>query len=394
MKKLTNLFLCFDKFKFYKSVFYLCTYLRFQSILPDIRMHISERKTEWPWLPFENNDMFSNENMPKISIIIPSYNQGNYIEETIRSIVLQKYPNYEIIIIDAGSTDNTAEVIRIYEKYITYWISESDRGQSHAIQKGLLQVTGDIVNWINSDDLMAPGAFYSLAKEFDLNKYDVLCGYCDYFANDLNHLELRNERMGLGATVGDTLLGRKINQPSTFFKASVLKHLGVDEQFHYTMDLDLWYRYLLQAGQSRILLSESLLTYFRLHESSKTIALASRFEGDVRKVFYNVLYSLNQPKALLGFMRKAIADIKFEPTRYPVTIPDLAISSFIRVNAWLAVHFYNEIGDFEAARKCISVARRHGQPFNLAMVRQLIKHYVVPRKALRWLIRLPLTSGV
>ncbi|GAB3317700.1 glycosyltransferase family 2 protein [Hymenobacter humi] len=325
------------------------------------------------------------KNLPKISIITPSYNQGNYLTETIDSVISQGYANYELIIIDAGSTDETLEVIRKYESWITYWVSEPDRGQSHAIQKGLEVATGDIINWLNSDDLLAPGAFNALAREFDLERYDVLCGNCDYFLNDLDHLDLRSERMGLGATVGDTFIRRKINQPSTFFKASVIKQLGIDEQFHFTMDLDLWYRYLLRAGQSRIVLSDTLLTYFRLHESSKTVALSPRFEGDVRKVFYNVLYSLNQPDALLAFMRRAVPDADFKPTRYQVGIPVEEISSFIRVNAWAALIYYNEIGDTASARESIKVARRYGQPFNLTLTRQFIKHYLLPRRLISWM---------
>lgn len=348
---------------------------------------------QWPYASEHSCDDEVKDNLPKISIITPSYNQGIYLEETIHSIVLQNYPNYELIIIDGGSTDETLDVIRKYEPWITYWVSEPDRGQSHAIQKGLDRATGEIINWINSDDLVAPGAFYHIAAEFDLTKYDVICGNCDYFLHDLNHLDLRNERMGLGPTVGDTLLGRKINQPSTFFKASVLKELGVDEQFQYTMDLDLWFRYLLRAGQSHILLSDSLLTYFRLHESSKTVAQQPRFEGDVRKVFYNVLYSLDQPAALLAFMRLAITDAAFMPTRYPVNIPVTTISSFIRTHAWAALLHYNEVGNFAAARDCLAVARRYGQPFNLTIARQLLKLYLLPKKLLGWLTRQPQTLG-
>jgi glycosyltransferase involved in cell wall biosynthesis len=309
-----------------------------------------------------------------------------YLEETIRSIVLQCYPNYEIIIIDGGSTDETIDIIRNYESWIDYWVSEPDRGQSHAIQKGLALATGDIINWINSDDLLAPGALWAIAAEFDLKKHDVICGYCDYFVNELGNLDLRNERMGFGATVGDTLLGRKINQPSTFFKASIMKELGVDEQFHFTMDLELWYRYLLQAGQSRVLISDSLLTYFRLHESSKTVSQQAHFEGDVRKVFYNVLYSLNQPQALLNFIRKSITDPAFTPTHYQVAIPVQAVSSFIRAHAWLGVLHYNELREFASAQECLTVSRAHGQPFDLTFAKQVAKLYVLPRKLLNWLL--------
>lgn len=337
----------------------------------------------WPWNEQTPGIGDWPDKLPKISIITPSFNQGIYLEETIRSVLAQKYPNYELIIIDAGSTDSTLDVIRKYEPWITYWVSERDRGQSHAIQKGLAVATGDIINWINSDDLLAPGALHRIAAEFNLDTHDVLCGYCDYFVRDLNHLDLRNERMGLGQTVGDTILGGKINQPSTFFKASVIKELGVDEQFHFTMDLDLWFRYLLRAGQSRILLSESLLTYFRLHEASKTVALSPRFDIDIRKVMYNIFFSLNQPVELLDFMRLSILDEKFVPTRYPVKIPAQQLSSLIRKYAWNAVIHYNERRNRNAARVCLTVARQNGWPINRALVRQWIKQYLLPESLVR-----------
>ncbi|MBO0357371.1 glycosyltransferase [Hymenobacter sp. BT186] len=340
----------------------------------------------WPWLYAESaKHDIRDAYLPKISIITPSYNQGQYLEETIRSVIAQDYPRYELIIIDAGSTDNTLDVIRQYEPWITYWVSEKDRGQSHAIQKGLAQVTGDIVNWINSDDLLAPGAFYSLAREFDLAHYDVLCGGCDYFLNDISQLDTRGMRMGLDATVGDTLNRHQINQPSTFFKASILKQLGVDEQFRYTMDLDLWFRYLLQAGQEKVLLSDSLLTYFRLHEASKTVAEGTHFEQDIQRVFYNVLYSTGQPAVLLDAVRQLIVEkaTPFVPTRYPVRVPKQELAAFVRHQAWLAVHRYNDAGHYAAARACLAIARQHGFPLNWVVLKQLIRLYVLPQSLLR-----------
>ena len=200
-----------------------------------------EGKQGWPWSVGARAPLPTGP-LPKISIITPSYNQGNYLEETIRSLILQNYPNFELFIVDAGSKDNTLEVIRQYEPWITRWVSEPDRGQSHAIRKGLAWATGDIINWINSDDIVAPGAFARIAAEFDLTHYDVLCGNGDYFVNDLNHLDLRNERMGLGENEGDTLLACHSNQHSTFFEASVFRQLGIGEQFHYTNDVDLQLR--------------------------------------------------------------------------------------------------------------------------------------------------------
>lgn len=325
-------------------------------------------------------------NTPKISIITPSFNQGVYLEATILSVLSQEYSNYELLIIDAGSTDSTLEVIRKYEQYITYWVSEPDRGQSHAIQKGLDRATGDIINWINSDDLVAPGAFRRIAAEFDLVQYDVICGKCDYFLNDLNHLDLRNMRMGIGPTVGDTLAWPKINQPSTFFKASVLQGLGIDEQFRYTMDVDLWYRYLLQNGQSRILLSEGLFTYFRLHEASKSVAESAGFGGEIWRVYYNVLRSTGQAAVLLNFASQFIADFaRFVPSQYSVRVTQAELRAFVRHVAWLGLHHYNELGDYAAARQCLAIARCNGQSLNGTVIWQLLKHYMLPETVSRWL---------
>ena len=109
---------------------------------------------------------------PKISIITPSYNQGKYLEQTILSVISQNYPNYEYLIIDGKSTDNSVEIIKKHEKHLSFWVSEKDNGQSHALNKGFKLATGDIFCWINSDDFFYPGIFNKMASEF-LNNSDV-----------------------------------------------------------------------------------------------------------------------------------------------------------------------------------------------------------------------------
>ncbi|MFW5887134.1 MAG: glycosyltransferase, partial [Bacteroidota bacterium] len=101
---------------------------------------------------------------PKITFVTPSYNQGEFIEDTILSIINQNYPNLEYIIIDGGSKDNTVEIIKKYEQHITFWVSEKDNGQSHAINKGFARATGAWGIWINSDDMLAPGALHKIAE--------------------------------------------------------------------------------------------------------------------------------------------------------------------------------------------------------------------------------------
>lgn len=122
-------------------------------------------KKGWPWYCSQtttSSTISTNTIWPSISIVTPSFNQGIFLEETIRSVLLQGYPNLEYIVIDGKSTDNSVEVIKKYEPWITYWVSEKDRGQSHAINKGFERATGEVLGWLNSDDYFARDALMNL----------------------------------------------------------------------------------------------------------------------------------------------------------------------------------------------------------------------------------------
>ncbi len=123
----------------------------------------------------------SSLDLPKISVVTPSYNQGKYIRETIDSVLSQSYPNLEYIVIDGGSTDETLSVINDYEDRIDYFVSEPDEGQSHAINKGFEQATGDILCWLNSDDQFAPDALWSVALAFIQSSADLVAGICEIY---------------------------------------------------------------------------------------------------------------------------------------------------------------------------------------------------------------------
>lgn len=227
-------------------------------------------KSKWPWSDEVDSFVYKERNSwPKISIITPSFNQGKYIEKTIRSILLQNYPNLEYIIIDGGSTDDTVEIIKKYEPWITYWVSEPDKGQSNALNKGFDKATGDIVAWMNSDDYYMKGAFLSVANAFGDPSISVVNGSCQ--------MEFSNSRKSFIDNPGAVTTERMLRfwkdyfcppQPAIFFKRSVIDEIGgVDESLNYAMDLDLWLRISLKYKFKFI---DEVLAGYLIHESSKS----------------------------------------------------------------------------------------------------------------------------
>ncbi len=205
---------------------------------------------------------------PKISIVTPSFNQGRFLEETILSVLDQNYPNLEYIIIDGGSTDETVEVIRRYEDRITFWVSEKDRGQVHAINKGIEKTTGDIFGFINSDDLYLPGTLAAVASHFQTHPgSEWVCGDTVMFG------EGREEEL-IRAVVPKSAAhclswAYTAPQPGHFWKRELIEG-GFDEAWPYDFDHDLYVRLLL-AGHQCEHIPRSFAAY-RLHDTSKTVA--------------------------------------------------------------------------------------------------------------------------
>jgi glycosyltransferase involved in cell wall biosynthesis len=229
------------------------------------------------------------KSLPKISIVVPSFNQGHFIGETLESLISQQYPNLEIIIIDGGSTDNTVAVIERYGTYIKHWVSEKDNGQTHAINKGLEQVTGDLFNWLNSDDVLEPGALQHLAELYIRNPTkNLFIGRTRFFnANGT----IRNSIPIVYKSVCTTLGYGQVNQPATFYRRSAIEQLlPLAEDLRMCLDLDLWMRYLLKFGQEAICQSDYVLAGFRFHGDSKTMSAANPFREE-RNRLYEKLYS-------------------------------------------------------------------------------------------------------
>ncbi len=215
--------------------------------------------------------------LPKISIVTPSYNQGRFLERTIISVLNQNYPNLEYIIIDGGSTDESVKIIKKYERYLAYWISESDAGQSDAINKGFAKSTGEILAWLNSDDMYLPEAFSKVGDMFRKNP-DAALVYGDYIKVDANDRCFALRRQP-SFDYGIFLYAESIVvQPASFFQRKAFFEVGgVDPSLDYAMDYDL---ILKLAQYGRVIYIRGYLAAFRFHSASKTVAERSRFPAE------------------------------------------------------------------------------------------------------------------
>jgi glycosyltransferase involved in cell wall biosynthesis len=203
-------------------------------------------KTGWPWTEESGQipeTMPDGSPWPKISIVTPSYNQGQFIEETIRSVLLQGYPNLEYIIMDGASTDGSVEIVKKYAPWLTYWTSEPDAGQSWAINAGWQRGTGDILAWVNSDDLLMPNTLQSAAGVFHSNKD---AGFVHGIGEHIDeHSKVFGTFFGSEFDLEATLVSSEnyVAQPSTFISRQALDRVGfLNCEFHVSMDWDLWLR--------------------------------------------------------------------------------------------------------------------------------------------------------
>lgn len=267
----------------------------------------SEGKTGWPWTEESKLPppvMPDGKPWPKISIVTPSFNQGQYLEETIRSVLLQNYPNLEYIIIDGGSTDDSVKIIKKYEPWLTYWVSEFDKGQSDAINKGLKQSSGDIFNWICSDDYLEEGALVNVVGCLNGDDANAVCGVSRLLYSDKS---VSYASTPLYDNVEEMIYHAHITQPSTFFKMSIIKRVGpLTSTLHYCMDAQWWVKYLLIHGSSGVVFTEIVLANYRYHEASKTISKSSLFMQDFIQIRHSVMKLFDAPKFMLKFYSKRV----------------------------------------------------------------------------------------
>lgn len=217
--------------------------------------------------------------LPRITIVTPSYNQGPYLEATIRSVLDQGYPNLEYIIVDGGSTDQSVEIIRKYADHLAWWVSEKDRGQSHAINKGFARATGDLYCYINSDDTLYDGSLMAAAEAYQQG-HAFISGWVVLLETVG---EWPQAPMGRACDI-DWLISNPLCQQATYWAARFTKELGgFRENLHYCFDYEFWIRLWFVAKIKPHMLHRCMGGY-RLHETSKTVSQPAKFEPEFQQV--------------------------------------------------------------------------------------------------------------
>jgi len=303
--------------------------MKYSQSLNDPNFPLNTEKNNWPWAPVKlpHSQPVSSSNLPRITIVTPSFNQAQFIEETIRSVLFQGYPNLEYIIVDGGSTDASVEIIKRYEPWLTYWVSESDRGQSHAINKGFARATGDILAWLNADDIYFPSALFYVAETFLQSQAEWIVGVTSIVDIDLHELDRFIPHINTGSwqiknykSYGwlDFIMthqsGTALPQPASFWsKEALAKAGGVDESFRYAMDHDLYGR-LAHSGYRPELIPYTLAC-FRSHPQQKTSEFPVVFwKEELRsaKQWQQESLTLSEEQALLDYQTWFARHIQWE----------------------------------------------------------------------------------
>ncbi len=221
--------------------------------------------------------------LPKVSIVTPSFNQAPFLEETMRSVLGQDYTNIEYLVMDGGSSDDSVAIIRKYESRLAYWQSQKDKGQTDAINQGFARASGDILAWLNSDDVLLPGAVSAAVKALETHKNAGMV-YGDALLINAEGKKIGN----FPAAQTDYAKLRRgyvhIPQQASFFRADLWKQVGpLDPSFYFAMDYDLWVRL---AAKAPLVYVPELWAAFRLHGDAKSIAADDRCWPEMLRVHY------------------------------------------------------------------------------------------------------------
>ena len=218
---------------------------------------------------------------PLVSVITPSYNQAAFLEQTLLSVLNQDYPNIEYWVIDGGSTDNSLEIIRQYEPKLAGWVSEKDRGQADAVNKGLAKSTGEIIGWLNSDDLYYPGAITAAVEAFSKNP-EASFVFSDVESIDEHGIAFNKMHYG-DWKLADLMTFHIIGQPGVFMRRDVLEQAGyLDLSYNYLLDVQFWLRTATIAEPNYVPGHGGAAA--RIHSDAKNVAHAEEFGAEAFRV--------------------------------------------------------------------------------------------------------------
>ncbi len=271
--------------------------------------------------------------LPLVSIITPSRNQAQFLEETICSVLSQDYPRIEYIVIDGGSTDGSVDIIRKYENRLAHWVSEPDRGQADAINKGWRMARGEVLAYLNSDDTYMPGAI-STAVDFLLKNPDVGVVYSDCLAVDEEGRPLYTyggKPYDLMEAVEQCIT--HVPQPSAFIRSVVIERAGLlDTELYMAMDFDFWLRVALYYRLQHV---PGVMATYRLHSKSKTVSQGTATGPDLIRVCARFLQRPDCPEALRRRRRRVMSRAFARAAEEYYAAVQLSLARQMWLRAWL-----------------------------------------------------------
>lgn len=310
----------------------------------------------------------------RFSIIIPNLNGGQYIEQAILSVLEQNYPNFEIIVMDGGSTDSSVEIIKKYESHLAYWESTPDRGQAHAINKGLEKATGDLFDWLNSDDIIAPDTFWKVANAFDQNPDAyVVCGKMTHFGeNDFR----KPVRMRAFPEIEKSILFGSMSGPSMYFRLDKFKEVGpLEKRLHFCFDLEFWCRFLERYDQKRLHFIDDNLCFFRLHPASKSVNYYDSFSEDQYLIFRSILHSVKKEEPFALSPEKLNISENYERDWSFTDIDPILFK---------ALFLQKIIERLHQRITFLSIVRLYFQSLIISPINRGVPFYTIPLRAFRW----------
>lgn len=271
-------------------------------------------KRGWPWTAETDPQVYScRAHWPMLTIVTPSYNQGRFIEETIRSVLLQNYPNLEYFVVDGGSTDGTLEIIKQYSQWVTEWVSEKDDGQGNAINKGFARGTGDMLAWLNSDDIYYHTALKTMMDEaMCFPGHVAYVGSCDKVDPEGRSISTVAPRNLHAAGIADWYGSGFFYQPACFFRRSVFEQSGgINEAYQNALDIELWMK-LAQKGSFRKV--NSVVAHAKIHHDMKTLKCLPLRDAETAAVALSFGYpdaALRRLNSYAKYYAKNDADVGF-----------------------------------------------------------------------------------